>query len=240
MGADYSPLLCNIYLTFWEYKALIRQLRLINQVTQRAQILMEWRYFFRMMDDVCLLNAPTLSRWISQPHQPGDDSSHQWVYPTCLSVETTADLTSSSLTQPDTFHYLDLLFTIHPDCTYTFTIYLPESKLPFKPIKYISPWSNRPSNLVYNTTIGQLYRLIYLNSTKTLFLQSASHMYRELLSRGYSVHKLKRCLMTWLYANQGHLPNTPLPNHLYPSLLRCAFRPPKRSRHTLTSRARSL
>jgi hypothetical protein len=27
--------LCNIYLT-WEYKALIRQLRLISQVTQRS------------------------------------------------------------------------------------------------------------------------------------------------------------------------------------------------------------
>jgi hypothetical protein len=33
--------------------------------------------------------------------------------PACL-LETTADLIASNMDQPNTFHYLDLLFTIRP------------------------------------------------------------------------------------------------------------------------------
>jgi hypothetical protein len=60
VGPDYSPLLCNIYLTSWEYKALHQATQAHHAGHTEIQTVKEWSYFFRMMDDVCLLNAPTL------------------------------------------------------------------------------------------------------------------------------------------------------------------------------------
>jgi hypothetical protein len=99
--------MCNLYLTYWEHQASCIKLRLIHNITFKAAILKEWTYFYRMMDDVCLLNAPHLMTWTSQPQQVGRQSAYTWIYPSCLTVATTAQLTTSCLTAPASFNYLD-------------------------------------------------------------------------------------------------------------------------------------
>lgn len=210
MGADYSPLLCNRYLTYWEHKAMRRQLALITDLHTLRKVLKEWEYFFRLMDDVSLLNAPNLSAWIKSPCGTGDNSKHTWVYPDCLLVDTTADINASALCGGSaTFHYLDLSFKVKSDATYTHTIYLPEVKLPFKPIKYISPYSNRPSTLVYNTPLSQLYRALYLNSEPSLLRKSLQRMVTDLKERGYSYTRVKQTFIKWVNATLP-LPASPI------------------------------
>jgi hypothetical protein len=68
MGPDYSPLSATSDLTSGNTKPSSGNSGSSHRSHERSKPLKEWSYFFRMMDDVCLLNAPTLSRWISQPH----------------------------------------------------------------------------------------------------------------------------------------------------------------------------
>eukprot|EP00775_Hariotina_reticulata_P015350 gene15350-biopygen16079 len=95
MGAAYSPALCNIYLLWWERAALLRQCNLITQRGYKLQVLREWQYFFRYIDDLCTLNGSNIATWAQHPTNQDNPNGYTWVYPSCLGIDVTNRLFSS-------------------------------------------------------------------------------------------------------------------------------------------------
>jgi hypothetical protein len=221
MGADYSPLLCNVYLLYWEIAAMKRHANLIQPPVYRALVLEQWRYVYRLIDDVCWLNGTDLAAWVLAPRHTGSPTHYTWVYPECLQVEVTAvhgpaDWVSG---QPFVrFDWLDLLVRVRPDGTYNHTVYLPHVKLPFQPIRSIAAVSLRPQRVGYNTVIGSLYRGLYLCSTKRDFREYMVHVIVGMEQRGFCYKRLVRMCIEWIQSNS--LPRLPMPTVAYIDMLR--------------------
>jgi hypothetical protein len=221
MGADYSPLLCNVYLLYWEYAAMKRQAALIKPPVYRDSVLGQWRHVYRLIDDVCWLNASDLAAWVFSPQHTGSPLHYTWVYPACLQVEITAVHRTADWQPGQTyvrFDWLDLLVRVRPDGTFSHAVYLPHVKLPFQPIKSIAADSLRPLRMGYNTIIGSLYRGMYLCSSKDAFHKYMVNTVGNMGQRGFCCKRLVLMCMEWITSNS--LPRLPMAAVAYTDVLR--------------------
>jgi hypothetical protein len=205
MGAAYSPALCNLYLLSWERLALLRQCKLIVQRELKVQVLREWRYFFRYIDDLRIINGPNLAEWVQHPTNQGDMNSYTWVYPSCLGIDITGQhpATTGGATAGDNavIDYLDTQTFIRGDGSYSYTIYSKDHKLPFQPIKYFAAASNRPSGIQQAVAVGQTYRIMYLTSTAQFRKHAFHGLMLDFMNRGFNTRRIASKLITWLYSN---------------------------------------
>ena len=197
MGANYSPALCNIYLLFWERAALLRQLRLLRGADV-ADILKQWKYFFRFMDDTRVVNGPDLAAWIQWPQGQGDEQQAGWIYPACLGVEVTGSFLMDGDEDPVTIIYLELSTLIQPDGSYDLSLYCKEKKLPFTPLKFFEMRSCRPQAMAYTTAVGQIYRILYLHTSQRALMEAVRALMGELAGRGHEPRRIAHRVHQWL------------------------------------------
>jgi len=132
MGASYSPVLCNLYLLTYELAAFKKHLYLVSCYQFKLRLISEWKLYMRYIDDIRLVNAPTLSNWIINPVHQGLTDSFKWIYPACVTIEITGSFPDNqshqSSTSPSPIHYLDLTTLIARDGSYSLDIYSKEDK----------------------------------------------------------------------------------------------------------------
>jgi hypothetical protein len=221
MGTDYSPVSCDLYFSYYEAVAVQRISRAALDSCEKRQLLSEWQYVYRLMDDVRMVNAPRLTHILQQPQNVGDPRSHTWVYPACVTLEFTScvcaisppgncSLCPGPSTLPAQTQYLDVLTTIQPGGQYSFQIYNKTEKLPFAPIQYTALASDRPVTNAYKLIIGMSYRACYLSSSAELAANSIFDVMQILSMRGYNINKLLMVLVGWCRENPS------LPGLTYP------------------------
>lgn len=95
MGVDYSPNACNVYFMKYECQAVMRMSRLAPDPELQRQLLSEWWYCFCLMDDMRFVNAPYLAGFLREPVGTGDDNQLGWIYPGCVGIDITYDVTAA-------------------------------------------------------------------------------------------------------------------------------------------------
>ena len=203
MGADYSPDACNLYFMSYEHNAVQRMCRLAADVECRKQLCREWRYCFRMMDDIRLVNAPTLAGFLKNPVAPGNVNSIGWIYPPCVGIDVTFDITTRG--GGGSTQYLDMLTHVQGDGTYIIEMFDKQKKLPFEPVHFITLHSNRLEGSSYKLLLGQAYRITMICSTAELAAKHVAAVVRKLHSRGFKLGRLINILEAWATADP-HLP----------------------------------
>lgn len=211
MGADYSPDACNLYFMSYEAAAVKRMCRLATDTSLRQQLCREWLYCFRMMDDIRMLNAPTLAGFLRSPDSPGDEAAVGWIYPPCVGIDVTYDVTAGSEGRVTT-QYLDCLTHISGDGTYCVEIYDKQQKLNFRPVHYIARNSNRPLGNSYKLVLGQAYRIAAICSTADLAAKQIRFVVQKLVQRGFAKQRLLDTLMMWADADPT-IPGKPFDLH---------------------------
>lgn len=212
MGTDYSPLCCDMYFCFYEASAVMRISRAALDSGTKRQLLSEWQYMYRLIDDVRMSNAPRMTRILQHPFDVGDQRSHQWVYPSCVTLEFTSGVCAlppaadgtpypAAIVEATDTQYLDLLTTIQPGGTYSYRIYDKSAKLPLTPIQYTTLASDRPVGNSYKLIIGMAYRAFYLSSSAALAADCITKTIHFMASRGYSSSRLMRILQCWCHHN---------------------------------------
>jgi hypothetical protein len=199
MGANYSPDACNLYFMKYEAAAVKRMCRLAADNETRQRLCREYKYFFRMMDDIRLINAPTLAGYVKHPDRPGDKNVIGWIYPPCVGIDMTHDVTPSAETQST--QYLDMLTHIKADGSYTVEVYDKQKKLPFEPAKYIALDSNRLVANSYKLVIGQASRIVAICSTAQAAAKHVGYVMVDMQHRGFSHPRLRRTLEKWAAFN---------------------------------------
>lgn len=201
MGADYSPDACNLYFMRYECAAVKRMARLAPTTAIRATLCKEWVYCFRMMDDIRMINAPTLSHFVRYPTGTGDPNSVGWIYPACVGIDVTYAIAAADSSRVQDTQYLDMLTHIFPDGTYATELYDKSVKLPLQPVKYISLSSNRPPANSYKLLLGQACRAVGICSTPQLAAKHINSMISDMSLRGFNKHRLHRVLIDWAKKN---------------------------------------
>jgi hypothetical protein len=196
MGADYSPDACNLYFMSYEAAAVKRMCRLARDMEQKQRLCREWLYCFRMMDDIRLINAPTLAGYLRSPDKPGDSSTLGWIYPPCVGIDITYDVSAGGDGRVST-QYLDSLTHIKHDGSYSIEIYDKQQKLHFQPVHYIACDSNRPVGNSYKMVLGQAYRIAAICSTADLAAKHIGFVMRKMIQRGFSRQRLLDTLIAW-------------------------------------------
>lgn len=200
MGADYSPDACNLYFMSYESSAVKRMCRLATDANQQRQLCSEWLYCFRMMDDIRMINAPTLASFVRNPDSPGDSNTLGWIYPPCVGIDVTFDVSAGARELVST-QYLDTLTHISTDGTYNVEIYDKQQKLQFEPVHYIARDSNRPLGNSYKMVLGQAYRIAAICSTADLAAKHIGVVLRKMLKRGFARQRLLDTLTAWANAD---------------------------------------
>jgi hypothetical protein len=208
MGADYSPNACNMYFMMYESKAVMRMAKLAPSDAVRKQLCTEWIYCFRLMDDMRFINAPTLAGYLKQPVNAGDSASLGWIYPSCVGIDVTYDITASASRSTQSSQYLDMLTHIQPDGSYNIEIYDKQCKLPISPVNYITPYSNRPVGNCYKLILGQASRIAAICSSAVLAARHISSVLGKMSNRGFDTHRLLAVLSHWA-ARNNDIPGKP-------------------------------
>jgi hypothetical protein len=205
MGADYSPNACNLYFMMYECKAVMRMSRLAASTAVRRQLCTEWLHCFRLMDDMRFINAPTLAGYVKQPMGAGDSAAIGWIYPACVGIDITYDVTAAAAaaagSSPQSTQYLDMLTHIQADGTYEIEIYDKQCKLPIKPINYITMYSNRPVGNSYKLILGQASRITAICSSAHLAAVHIESVITKMGARGFSKRRLLAMLADWAQSN---------------------------------------
>lgn len=188
MGNCCSPLLCDIFLLWNEYKAALRILQLDDRPTAMAK-LSEWHYCFRLMDDICALNAPFL--YALMINTGSDSTKTDWVYPSCLDLSTTFRATKPG----DAGVFLDVKLALTDHGHLTTAMHFKSSKLPFVPVQYISCVSNRPSQNCYSVVLALVDSAVLHASSTQIAFSDIRSLVRTLSGRGFDVHRLYRLIM---------------------------------------------
>ena len=200
MGIRSSPDLCNLYLLHKEIEAILRIAK-YDPPPLAKEKLTAFRYMFRSMDDVRILNGPALVQILRHPG-PRLPTSTDWVYPECLGL----DVTSSALEPLSKTCFLDIV-TWYDSGRTLHTTFAKESKLPFAPIQCVDPSSNRPSAACYNIAIGATLHAVMHASSIHLALTRLKYVLKIFLRRGFVKDKVKkRCIQT---LEQLQLPDHP-------------------------------
>lgn len=218
MGADYSPNVCNLYFMKYESQAVTRMQALASTPELRRQLLSEWRYCFRLIDDMRFINAPTLAGYIRDPQGTGDKTAIGWIYPACVGIDITYDITTAADSEVQETQYLDMLTHIRPDGTYDVEVYDKQSKLPIPPISYITLHSNRPVGNSYKLILGQASRIAAICSTPQLAAKHIGVVISKLSSRGFKAKRVLRVLHAWAQSND-FIPGKPFTMTAVTSLL---------------------
>ena len=189
MGTSSAPSFCNLYLLDKEIAAILRITR-YDPPAVAAQKLNEFRFLFRMMDDVRAINAPTLVSMISNPG-PRLPNSTDWIYPECLSIEPTCSKENGVVKATN---FLDIETWLSPSGA-TYTTFAKESKLSFQPIQYVDPNSNRPLAACYNVAIGATYHALLHASSAKLAVKRLSTVMATMKKRNFKKDRLRKLML---------------------------------------------
>jgi hypothetical protein len=200
MGFRCSPDWCNLYLLDKEMAAVDRIWAHETDEAVKAAKLGAFRYFFRSMDDLRIINGNPLVHMITNPG-PRSATGTDWVYPECLRVSSTV-----TPKQPGTSFittcFLDLLTRLHDDGTVTMTTYKKECRLPFLPIKYVTTASNRPRSMCYNVAIGLVISAAYHASSARKAFNHMFDVVAIMRGRGFKRKDLWQRVATALLQRQ--------------------------------------
>ena len=186
MGLRSSPDWCNLYLLHKEITAVQRIVR-FDPLPLQLQKLSAFNYFFRSMDDLRVINGQPLVDMILFSGVKSDDSS-TWIYPDCLGIEITS--VSSPTGRVESTCFLDIITHYSSDGEMSHTTFAKESKLPFKPIQFVDPFSNRPSKACYNVAVGVTLHAILHASSPELAAERLRYISQIMTARGYQRRRL--------------------------------------------------
>ena len=189
MGTSSAPALCNLYLLEKEIAAILRISR-HDPPAIAAQKLKEFRFLFRMMDDVRAINAPTLVSMICNPG-PRLHNTTDWIYPECLSIEPTCSKENGVVRATN---FLDIETWLSSSGA-TYTTFAKESKLNFEPIQYVDPNSNRPLAACYNVVIGATYHALLHASSPALAVKRLLTVMTTMKKRRFKKDRLRALVL---------------------------------------------
>ena len=189
MGTSSAPSFCNLYMLDKEIAAILRITR-YDPPAVATQKIKEFRFLFRMMDDVRAINAPTLVSMISNPG-PRLPNSTDWIYPECLSIEPTCSKENGIVKATN---FLDIETWLGPSGA-TYTTFAKESKLSFQPIQYVDPNSNRPLAACYNVAIGATYHALIHASSAKLAVKRLSTVMTTMKKRNFKKDRLRKLML---------------------------------------------
>ena len=98
--------------------------------------------------------------------------------------------------------FLDLRLQLQQDGQLSFSTFEKECKLPFAPIKFVSPQSNRPHSTCYNVVVGMAFQAAYHSSSVTKAAQHISSVVDKMVSRGCEREELWRRVLNALGSSQ--------------------------------------
>lgn len=201
MGANYSPDACNLYFIKYECAAILRMCRLASSLAYKQQLCSEWLHSFRMMDDIRMVNAPTLAGFLKNPSRVGDANALSWIYPACVGIDVTFDVVAGQDGATQSTQYLDMLTHIYPDATYDIEVYDKQQKLPFTPVHYIALASNRHVGNNYKLLLGQAHRVTAICTTPALAAKHIAIVIKKMAARGFRRGRLMDELAHWATNN---------------------------------------
>lgn len=140
---------------------------------------------------------------MKNPEGTGDDNAMGWIYPACVGIDITYDVTAAASSQAQETQYLDMLTHIQPDGTYSVEVYDKQCKLPIAPVNYITLHSNRPVGNSYKLILGQASRIAAICSTPQLAAKHIGVVISKMSSRGFNVRRLLRVLQNWAADNDN-------------------------------------
>lgn len=152
MGFSCLPLWCNLYFMAYEIQFISRLLKL-----RRFDLLHLFEQAYRYIDDICILNAPTITSFLDPSHERIAENL-QWIYPLNL-VEIKLEMTTTLPDHPRwgiDAHFLSICMLVIDVTLGSFIIekYDKRWSLPFKFQQYIRFLSNRPITQAYNIALS--------------------------------------------------------------------------------------
>ena len=130
MGLSYSPIWCNMYLVAYETQFIQRLARL-----GRHDLMEKFRFAFRYIDDLCLVNTSTPRLFLS-PTQDRTEHNPYWIYPLgILEIkEETTSFSESSHTKRIAANFINIQITINETDPGRYLLYKYDKrrKLPFQ------------------------------------------------------------------------------------------------------------
>ena len=190
MGLRSSPDWCNLYLLHQEVTAIQRICRFDAPPDQIIK-LSAFNFFFRSMDDLRVINGQPLVDLILFRGNKSDFST-DWIYPDCLGIDTTSQVREDGSSSTC---FLDILTEHSPLSMVSYTTFAKESKLPFQPIQYADPSSNRPTAACYNVAVGATLHAIIHASSPQLAVDRLNYIIHIMARRGYVVRRVRSVIL---------------------------------------------
>lgn len=94
MGFSCSQLWCNLYFMAYEVRFITRLIKL-----KRYDLLPMFEHSYRYIDDICILNAPTIAYFLDANQMRTPDNPW-WIYPLDI-LEISPEMTKSTLENKD-------------------------------------------------------------------------------------------------------------------------------------------
>jgi len=185
-GIAAGPDWANLYLSSFEFRFLNACL----EDTRTRNLLVDFplHYWFRFIDDIRIINNPLAPLFM------------QLIYPNCLQIEPTCNPNPTPYILC-TSSFLDIRSCLSVTDGMTTSTSFKSSSLPFDPIQYISPNSNRPLNACYNVCIGLILNVVYHCNKKQALLADLLFLFKRLLKNGFQFRKLFRTFRKCLDRN---------------------------------------
>jgi len=201
MGFEASVTSVTWYASHFEL-AVAKRIMRHTQGGERVNLLEQFRLYFRAMDDIRVINGPQLQQMLMQPDYSNPVG---WVYPSELQLEDTTHRDSQGRVTGTT--YLDMYTRVQPDGSYTVSWYDKTQKLPFTPIMFASPWSNRPAGNVHKVVLTMAFMIMYRSSSSAKAIRALCQVLRTLKKRGYDMPRVAGILDQFL--GSAELPGLP-------------------------------
>lgn len=193
MGFSCSPVMCNLYLAFFEYTWILREL----ENSAKSVHLTLFQHTYRYMDDILSLNNPIFVDCLKQ------------IYPESLKIEPTflecLSIGNEKIVTKTTF--LNFNISIHSPLTGSFATEFSwkRDNLNLGQIEYVKRKSNRPYKISLKTCLGMVYLIMYSSSDSFNAVQAIGHLIRKYKANGFSSKELEGTIRYFLNKNSWPL-----------------------------------
>ena len=202
MGFSCSPLWCNIYLLSYEVRFIQRL-----QALGRVDIMKQFRYVFRYIDDICWLNVGNPMDFLS-PTQPRTDTNPFWIYPLNI-LKIKSEVFAYDIRNPVrgiAANFMNVSLEIVGSSVYSIRKHDKRRTLPFPYTQFLKFRSNRPVKQSYNVIISQILPILYISNSVQFAALEIELLIATMMSNGFQEQRLRRLILEWLKSN--YFPHT--------------------------------
>ena len=179
MGFSCSPVMCNLYLAYFEYSWTLKQL----EISTNSIDLTLFQHTYRYMDDVLSLNNPIFSSCLPQIYP--DNLMIEPTYMDCMLIGNDRFVTKT------TFLNFELSLLTPFTGNYVTNFSWKQDILNLGQIEYVKRKSNRPHKVAIKTCLGMVYLIMYSSSDSFLAFQSICHLQKKFIYNGFVLKELR-------------------------------------------------